>query len=174
MESNCSLEGVCEESLFSMIFRSHSKTLRNFLHYKFGDLEKANDLTQEAFVKLWEHCAEVSSVKARSYLYTVANNLALNKIAHKKVVLAYEKNNSAAVSDSYNPEFLMEEREFEKKLSAAIANLTESQRVAFLMHRIDGKKYSEIAETLEISVKAVEKRISGALVSLRREIEFIK
>jgi len=42
------------------------------------------------------------------------------------------------------------------------------------MHRIDGKKYSEIAEELNISVKAVEKRIHLALVELRKKIENIK
>jgi RNA polymerase sigma-70 factor (ECF subfamily) len=39
------------------------------------------------------------------------------------------------------------------------------------MHRIDGKKYSEIAAELNISVKAVEKRIHLALLSLRKEID---
>ena len=50
-------------------------------------------------------------------------------------------------------------------------NSNEKQRTAFLMHRIDGKKYSEIALDLNISVKAVEKRIHLALLSLRKEID---
>jgi RNA polymerase sigma-70 factor (ECF subfamily) len=53
------------------------------------------------------------------------------------------------------------------KLHNAIENLSEAQRTAFLLNRIDGKKYAEIADMLGISVKAVEKRISGALVALR-------
>ncbi len=57
------------------------------------------------------------------------------------------------------------------KLQTAISNLSEAQRTAFLMNRIDGLKYTEIAEALGISVKAVEKRIHKALVSLRKEIE---
>ena len=56
----------------------------------------------------------------------------------------------------------------------AIQNLNETQRVAFLMHRIDGKKYAEIAAELEISVKAVEKRIHLALVELRKEFDHFK
>jgi RNA polymerase sigma-70 factor (ECF subfamily) len=52
--------------------------------------------------------------------------------------------------------------------------LTEAQRTAFLLHRIEGKKYQEIADMLGISVKAVEKRIHGALVTLREEIEQFK
>jgi len=55
-------------------------------------------------------------------------------------------------------------------LLTAIQNLNETQRVAFLMHRIDKKKYAEIAEELNISVKAVEKRIHLALLQLRKKL----
>ncbi|WP_246282521.1 RNA polymerase sigma factor [Flavobacterium agri] len=171
---NCSLQGVCEENLFSSIFRQQARSLRNYLLYKFGDEEKANDVTQDAFAKLWENCADVPQEKAKSYLYTVANNAALNKIAHKKVVLAYAQNTTARAVTTESPEFLYEEEEFRDRLQRAISNLSEGQRTAFLMNRIDGKKYHEIAEILDISVKAVEKRISGALVSLRNEIGFGK
>ena len=61
-----------------------------------------------------------------------------------------------------------------KKLLKAIGNLNENQRTTFLMHRIDGKKYHEIAQELNISVKAVEKRIHNALVELRKEINHFK
>lgn len=167
---NCPIGGVCEERLFSRIFTQQARSLRNYLVYKFGDSEKANDLTQDAFAKLWENCADVSEEKAKSYLYTVANNAALNKIAHKKVVLAYAQNSTVRSVTTESPEFVYEEEEFRMRLQHAIGNLSEAQRTAFLMNRIDGKKYHEIAAILEISVKAVEKRISGALVSLRREI----
>ena len=55
-----------------------------------------------------------------------------------------------------------------------IANLSEKQREVFLLNRIEKKKYKEIAEMLGISVKAVEKRMHGALKSLREEINFFK
>ncbi len=174
MSIQCTLEGVCEENLFSSIFKTHAKTLRNYMYYKFGNEEKANDVSQEAFIKLWENCADVPQEKAKSYLYTIANNASLNQIAHQKVLLEYAKNANPMQHTSESPEFILEESEFKDKLKHAIENLTETQRTAFLLHRIDGKKYSEIAEMLDISVKAVEKRISGALVSLRKEIENIR
>lgn len=174
MDAQCSVTGVCEESVFSSLFRTHARTLRNYLLYKFGNEEKANDLSQEAFMKLWENCANVPQEKAKSFLYTVANNAALNKIAHQKVVLSYEKRANVQDKAIETPDYLMEEAEFGQRLQNAIANLTEAQRTAFLLNRIDGKKYHEIAEMLDISVKAVEKRISGALLSLRKEIEFIR
>lgn len=83
--------GVCEEMVFSNFFRLNVKTLRNYLFYKFGNQEQANDVSQEAFVKLWENCAEVPLEKAKSFVYKVANNATLNQIAHQKVVLNYSK-----------------------------------------------------------------------------------
>lgn len=171
---NNSLKGICEEILFSEFFRSHAKLLRNYLYYKFGNEEQAEDVTQEAFIKLWQNCADVPLEKAKSFLYTVANNASLNHIAHQKVVLEYSKKANVVHTDGQNPEFLMEEEQFKVKLQKAIGSLTEAQRSAFLLHRIEGKKYHEIAEMLGISVKAVEKRIHGALTELRKEIENIR
>ena len=127
---------------------------------------------QEAFVKLWQNCASVPIEKAKSYLYTIANNSSLNEIKHQKVVLQYENNFTGLDKTNENPEYILEEKQFKTKLLKAIEDLNETQRVAFLMHRIDGKKYSEIADELNISVKAVEKRIHLALVELRKTIDF--
>ena len=168
--TNHSLSNICNEIIFSTFFKSHAKSLRNFLYYKYGNKDQAEDLAQEAFIKLWQNCASVPIEKAKSYIYTIANNTSLNEIAHKKVVLQYEKNFSGLDKTNENPEFLLEEKQFKTKLLTAIENLNETQRVAFLMHRIDGKKYSEIAEELNISIKAVEKRIHLALVELRKKI----
>lgn len=166
--------GICDEIIFSSFFKTNVKTLRNYLYFKFGNQEQANDVAQETFLKLWENCGNVPEEKAKSYIYTVANNATLNQIAHQKVLLNYAKSNSNGDENNLSPEFLIEEEEFKIKLEKAISNLTEGQRTAFLLNRIEGKKYKEIAELLNISVKAVEKRIHGALVSLRIEIEQIK
>lgn len=162
---------TCDEIIFSSFFKSNVKALRNFLFYKFGNLEKAEDAAHEAFLKLWQNCASVPLEKAKSYVYTIANNSSLNEIAHQKVVLKYEKDFSGLDKTNQTPEYILEEKQFQAKLLKAIENLNEKQRIAFLMHRIDGKKYSEIAKELNISVKAVEKRIHLALLSLRKEID---
>lgn len=164
-------ENTCEEFTFSALFKKHAKTLRNYLYYKFGDADQADDMVQDAFIKLWENCSNVPPEKARAFLYTVAGNNSLNQIAHKKVVVKYAKGSNVSDKDIQNPEFLLEEEQFKLKLQKAIAALTEAQRTAFLLNRIDGKKYHEIAEMLNISVKAVEKRIHGALLELRKQID---
>nr|WP_294925716.1 sigma-70 family RNA polymerase sigma factor [uncultured Flavobacterium sp.] len=168
---NKNQSNTCNEIIFSSFFKSHIKALRNFLFYKFGNKDQAEDVAQEAFMKLWQNCASVPIEKAKSYVYTIANNSTLNEIAHQKVVLRYEKSFTALDRTNESPEFVLEEKQFQDKLLKAIESLNEKQRVAFLMHRIDKKKYSEIAEALNISVKAVEKRIHLALLSLRKEID---
>lgn len=162
---------TCDEKIFTAFFLNNSKKLRNFLLFKFGNEQHAEDITQEAFIKLWQNCVDVPLEKAKSYIYTIANNSYLNTIAHQKIVLNYQKNNSLNDLSNENPEFLLEEQQFKERLLTAIQNINETQRVAFLMHRIDGKKYSEIAEELNISVKAVEKRIHLALVELRQQFQ---
>ena len=151
------------------IFDNHSEGLRNYLYYKSGDMHLAEDLVQESFVKLWKSCAKVSVAKAKSFLFTVANNLMLNEASHKKVVLKYQKTKPKTHTNE-TPEFILEGNEYMDKLQKAIGNLTEAQRTAFLLNRIEGKKHKEIAALLDISQKAVEKRIYGALKKLREDI----
>ncbi|WP_446050133.1 RNA polymerase sigma factor [Zobellia laminariae] len=162
---------VCEEQVFDTIFKANSKTVFNYIYYKFGNEEKAHDAVQEAFVKLWENCAKVSPLKAKSYVYTVANNLYLNVIKAEKVRLKYADKTLKVTHES--PDFIMEEEEFKQKLNRALDSLPETQRTTFLLNRIDGKKYAEIAEMEEVSVKAIEKRMHLALKSLREKIEGI-
>ncbi len=165
------MNNVCEEQVFSSIFKANSKTVFNYIYYKFGNEEKAHDAVQEAFVKLWENCAKVLPEKAKSYLYTVASNTYLNVIKAEKVRLKYAKPSLEISNES--PEFLLEEKEYQQKLDNALNNLPENQRTTFLLNRIDGKKYAEIAEMEGVSVKAIEKRMHLALKALREQIDGI-
>ncbi len=161
---------VCEEALFSSLFNKHSKNLHDFLYYKFGSSLNPKDKVQDAFIKLWENCSNVSPEKAKSFLFTVANNMMLNEVKHQKVVLGFQKIKPKNYT-SETPEFIMEENEYFNKLQKGLANLSEAQRTAFLLNRIEGKKHKEIADMLDISTKAVEKRIYGALKKLRETIK---
>ena len=106
------MDNVCEDEVFSKLFSTHSKTVYNYIYYKFGNEEKAYDAVQEAFIKLWENCAKVVPEKAKSYVYTVANNLYLNVIKAEKVRLKYAK---PSLETSYEtPEFLLEEQEYKR------------------------------------------------------------
>ncbi|MFO7744210.1 MAG: RNA polymerase sigma-70 factor [Psychroflexus sp.] len=168
------VDNVCEEKVYERIYNTYSEVINNYFYYKFGNQEMAEESVQEAFIKLWENCRKVPYAKAKSYLYTIANNLSLNRYKHKKVVLNYAKTVPQQTEDRQSPDYKMEEEEFKIKLERAIQDLSEKQRIAFLLHRIDEKSYKEIAEILNISVKAVEKRMQKALESLREKIEAFK
>jgi RNA polymerase sigma-70 factor (family 1) len=156
---------------FKTIFDDYYHPLKNFLYYKLGDIDLAEDITQEVFIRVWDKRDEVLQETVRSYLYKIANNLAINhfKSAKKRFEFKLERGHDRPAGES--PDFTMEKDEFATRLNHAIANLSESQRVVFLMNRMDDLTYREIAERLEISVKAVEKRMQGALESLRDVIK---
>ena len=163
------VDNVCEESLFNELFKSHSKDLHNFLYYKFGKENNPKDLVQEAFIKLWDNCHKVTRGKAKSFLFTVANNQMLNELSKKKTVLSYAQQKPKDHTIE-SPQYLMEENEYMTKLQSAIESLTEDQRVTFMLNRIEGKKHKEIAEMLGISRKAVEKRIYTSLKKLKDQV----
>ena len=163
---------VCDEQIYSKIFRTLSNDLFNFLRYKYGEKLSPRDKVQEAFITLWNNCKKVPPEKAKSFLFTTANNLMLNEVKHQKVVLKHQQIKPKGYTNE-TPEFLMEESQFMQKYEAALAKLTEAQRVAFLLNKAEGKRHKEIAEMLGISRKAVEKRIYGALAKLRKDIDGI-
>ena len=165
---------VCAENTFQSLFLGLAKPLRNFLIYKGSESGQADDIVQESFIKLWENCKKVIPEKAKSYLYTLASNSFKNEMAHLKVRLKYVNSNPTSDKMIETPEFKMEENEFKERLENAISEMPVTQRDVFLMNRIDKMTYAEIAETLGVSVKAIEKRMGKALKHLRSNIKEFK
>lgn len=162
---------LCSETVFRSVFDSHFKVLRNFLIFKFRDVERAEDVAQNAFVILWENCSILKPEQAKSFLYTTAIRLSLNMIKHDKVVSNFELQSKPKATHNESPEYLLVETELRKQLEKAISDLPEKQRTVFLMNRLENHSYTEIASLLDLSVKAVEKRMHLALVSLRKVIK---
>jgi len=159
---------LCSEPVFKSVFDHNFKLLRNFLVYKFKDVERAEDVAQNAFVKLWENCGMLKPEQAKSFLYTTAIRLSLNQIKHDKVVANFEIQQKPKSAHQESPEFLLEETELKTRLEKAINELPDKQREVFLMNRFDNQSYAEIASNLDLSIKAVEKRMHQALLSLRK------
>lgn len=158
---------LCDEVVYSKIFREYSKTLFNLIYYKCGDSALAKDLTQDAFLKLWQNCKDVAFETAKGYVFKTANNKLLNVFEHQKVKLKFRNLNHTSHTNE-SPSFILEQKELHQELEAAISSLPEKQRVVFLLSRINNKTYKEIAEMLGISKQAVEKRIYNALNTLRK------
>lgn len=157
---------------YRKVFDAHFEGLRNFIYYKLGDTQAAEDIAQDAFIKLWEKRASVRMSTVKTFVYTIANNLAINHVKHKQVRFNFA-NRTVSMVNKETPEHVMEQQEFKARLEEVIAMMPEGSREVFLMNRLEDKKYAEIAELLDISVKAVEKRMSKALGVLRDELGYV-
>jgi RNA polymerase sigma-70 factor (ECF subfamily) len=159
-----------DQAGFEQLFDAYYDELQHFIFYKSGDTEVAEDIVQDAFLKLWEMRLSVRVETARALLYTIAANMFSNRYKRMKLNLKLQQTISEDRTFE-TPEFEMEIKEFDRKLQRVLSELNENSRVVFLMNRMDQMTYSEIAANLNISVKAVEKRMKKALEHIRKEIE---
>lgn len=160
-----------DQTQYREVFDAHFDGLRNFLFYKLGDTQAAEDIAQETFIKLWEKRTTVRMQTVKTFLYTIGSNLAINQMKFKQVRFNFA-NRQVSMVEKETPEFLLEQKEFKARLEEVIGMMSDGSREVFLMNRLEDKKYAEIAELLEISVKAVEKRMSKALQVLRDELGY--
>ncbi|HKJ41148.1 MAG TPA: RNA polymerase sigma-70 factor [Sunxiuqinia sp.] len=159
-----------DSSWFREIFNEHYKYLRNFIYYLSGDLELTDDLTQDVFLHLWEEQEKIHRETVKSYLFTVAKNLYFKHHRKKNTHLNFTSS-LLNEQDNESPEFLLELKEFDRKLQDAIAEIPDKTRAIFLMSRIDNMTYAEIAERMQLSTKAVEKHMSKAMKMLQQKVD---
>lgn len=155
------------------LFKTHFKPLSYFAFKYVNDLDSAKEIVHNVFLKIWESRDNFDWAKpAKSYLFTSVYNRSLNFIRDRKKNLSYE-NSGALENLSADPSYStnIEVSELEDKIKSAINRLPVKCRQIFHLSRFENKKYSEIAETLGISVKTVETQMSKALLILRRELK---
>lgn len=143
--------------------------------------EEAENIVQDIFLMLWEKREALRvDVSLTAYLFTLVKNKCIDFLRHQMVEQMYSEN----VKNEYNEElnvklFALEsfdhnfssEEDIETLLRNAIDKLPERCRLIFIKSRIEGKKYKEIAEELNLSVNTVEGQISIALKKLREELK---
>lgn len=160
-----------EKNEFIRLFNMHYKPVRNFVYYKTGDSGEADDIAQDTFSKIWEKRETIKTETVKQLAFTIASNLCKNRFEHKKIVLEFTGKYQTP-GNAESPEYELEMNQFGEKLKIAINSLGEKNRTVFLMNRIDGLTYNEIADNLGLSVKAIEKRMKNALDELKKQIEF--
>lgn len=166
-------EHICDPAQFERVYNKYARDVHDYLYYKYGAKYHPNDKMQEAFIKLWENCRKVTLKTAKGFLFTVANNLTLNEIKHQKVVLNHQ-NQYGSKSMGESPEDVLRQKEYLQAYQRVLESLTEEQRVAFTLSKIEGKKHQEIADMLGVTKKVVEYRIYSAFDRLRNELEEFK
>lgn len=158
---------------FSRCFEAYFEPVRNYIYYRCGDTELATDICQEAFMTIWRKGLDYHPDKTKCLIYKIAKDLWVSQYRKMESAKKYEMTLSFTEElETHNPERAMELRELKEKYETTLSGLPEAQREVFLMSRMDDLTYKEIAERLEISVKAVEKRMSTALRTLRKTLAY--
>ena len=162
-----------DEQAFELLFRKFYVRLCSFANKFLNDPEDAQEIVQEVFTKIWERRDEIDPEDSlKSYIFKIAQNLSINKLRRRKVESAYSEIHKLVYIEQH--EFSAHEsllaRELEENIAHSIGKLPTECRKIFELSRVEGLKYKEIAETLNISIKTVEAQMSKALRSLRIEL----
>ena len=154
------------DSAFKLLFTKYYSALINFCFYRIRNLEASKDLVQEIFTKLWISRNNLDPDKSvKSYLYKSILNQIINFKKHSSSkTLSLDE--SISIEENSNTSNL----ENQIDLFSCIEKLPEKLKTVFMLSRIEGFKYPEIAEICEISVKAVEKRMTKAFKILRKAL----
>ncbi|MFY9151938.1 MAG: sigma-70 family RNA polymerase sigma factor [Prolixibacteraceae bacterium] len=151
---------------FKTLFSSYFEDVRRYILYRSGNDEIATDIAQDTFMRIWEKQMIIEPKTAKSLLFKIAGDLYISQ--YRKDQVSFNFFNTYQVNGkSRTPEDELNFQELQKAYEAALKSMPEKQRTVFLMNRIDELKYKEIADQLELSVKAIEKRMSQALEHLK-------
>ena len=153
---------------FKMIYDTHFDDLRRYLIYRSGDQDLSGDIAQNVFMKVWTKKIEIASGNIKSLLFKMATDEFISHIRRKKVEKEYtESIDLRLIREPDNNDDLLEKKVLFQK---ALNQLPEKQKTALLMNKIQGLTYKEIAEVLNLSQKAIEKRIGLALKALKQNL----
>ncbi|MBN2743764.1 MAG: sigma-70 family RNA polymerase sigma factor [Marinilabiliaceae bacterium] len=152
---------------FKNLYDRYFDAIRRYLFYRGADEEGATDLAQDVFLRVWEKQMALEPGREASLLYKMAGDLFVSRYRRQQVERSYV-NQLVYEPDHLTPESALEQAEMSARYEKALKEMNDHQRTVFLLSRMDGLKYHEIAQRLQLSVKAVEKRMNLALTYLRK------
>jgi len=151
---------------FEVFFQRHFDKIYHFIWQLIRNDEAANDLAQNTFVKLWEIRHKLQPEKSsRALLQTIARNQAISWLRMPR-----NRHISIEGFDFPENEKMEESDELARKLHSVIKELDEPLRVVINL-RLRGIKDKEIAELLNLSTAAVDKRKTKAFKIIRARLQ---
>jgi RNA polymerase sigma-70 factor, ECF subfamily len=170
------------EMQFDDIYHEYKKLVYNVcLHYVLNP-EDAQDISQEVFVKVYQHLHQFDpgSASLKTWVYRICINQCLDFIKAKKskkrfgflTSLFHGKTNEplAMLKDFNHPGVAAENKEEMQDLFRAIHSLPENQQTALILTRIEDRSQKEVAEIMNMSVKAVESLLQRAKQALIKKL----
>lgn len=161
---------INNESEYEFIFRQYYQGLCNYAAMFLKDMDSAEEIVQNVFVKLWEKRETVNiEGSVKSYLYKSVYNASMNELKHQKIKDNYLQM-QANKEQFEQPLTGTHLKELEKHIEKALMSLPEQCRLIFKMSRFEDLKYREIAGVLNISPKTVENQMGKALRLMRENL----
>ena len=159
---------------FEEIVRRYDRRLLNFVYRTVGDRERAEDVVQETFLRVYRHLTRFDVTKKFStWIYTIAGNLAKNELRNRSrnpIVLFQAMRNKWEADhrpleweDPRNkPDDLYRKRFLKKAVEEAVEQLPEHHRIVFVLREFEGRSYDEIAQIIGINLGTVKSRLNRA------------
>jgi RNA polymerase sigma-70 factor (ECF subfamily) len=157
---------------FDVLYKKYCKKVYKFGYSILKSPEESENLMQDVFLNLWVNRHQIqkdSSVK--SYVFTITYNSAISVIrkkAKESQFVEYLKSLQEISEEPVNVR--LEYTELANTLDGIINALPPRQKEVYLLQRVEGLKYSEIAERLNISVNTIENHMSRALKTIREKL----
>lgn len=147
------------------LYASHHGWLRGWLRRKTGCADHAADIAQDTFVRLLSRSFDWNDLREpRAYLSTVAHGLMVNHMRRHAIERAYLEALAAQPEQaSPSPESLALVVEALSEIDAMLDGLPSKARAAFLLSQLEGLRYAEIAERLDVSLSMVKKYMLQAI-----------
>jgi RNA polymerase sigma-70 factor (ECF subfamily) len=163
---------------FEGIVQAYEKKIYNLAFRMTGNHEDANDLAQEAFVKVYHSISTFrGDAKFSTWLYRIATNVCLDELRRKgrrkvehldEPVFTEDGAMEREIPDwSANPEEAFETREIQNMVQNGMKQLPDEQRIALVLRDIQGYSYEEISEMLNLSLGTVKSRINRGRLALK-------
>ena len=168
-----------DKEAFEQLFKQEYTRLCLYSESFVRDSQVAEDVVQTVFCLLWEKREEIEIRESlKAYLYRSVYNTAMNALKREKVKRSFieiAQQNQAFDENTTERFFDMEfQEELMGELNRVIDSLPEQCREVLMLSRFAGKKSSEIAAVMGISVRTVETQLYRAMKKLREELSFLK
>ena len=167
-----------DKRAFEFYFDFYFGKITGFCTQFLGDEDEAQSVAQDAFIKLWLNRGKVEKISGvKSFLYTSAKTQCMDVLRHRAVKSKYLNVKLNEQEIGFNSEILgsmyfdnISFVELEALVEKTILKLPPKCKTVFIKSRYENKKNHEIAEELNVSVKAVEANITRALKYFRVEL----
>lgn len=154
---------------FDQLYREHHRWLAAFLQRRLGCSYQAADLAQDTYLRLLHSETLPDAGYARPYLVRIARGLLIDLFRRRRIERAYlEEMGRLPEALQPAPEQQLQIIETLVAVDALLQGLPDRVRQAFLLRRVDGLSYREIAVQLEVSISSVEKYVARALQACLR------